>query len=208
MNQTLAKVLYVAGVTTFCTFLGCWAVLAHQENTPTTKATQSAGERRAIAANNDETFLRSAAEGSMLEVKLGEVAEQRAQSEEVKKFAKRMVEDHSKAIEELKALGAREHINLPTNISHQHSLRYKALEKLSGPEFDRAYARDMVQDHQQDINEFKHGAATAQKPELKEFAQKTLPTLESHLEQAKEMMTHVSKEGGSKGRAGGAARQR
>jgi putative membrane protein len=208
MNQTLAKVMYVAGVTTFCTFLGCWAVLAHQENTPNTKASQSAGERRAIAANNDETFLRSAAEGSMLEVKLGEVAEQRAQSEEVKKFAKRMVEDHSKAIEELKALGAREHINLPTNISHQHSLRYKALEKLSGAEFDRAYARDMVQDHQQDINEFKHGAATAQKPELKEFAQKTLPTLESHLEQAKEMMTHVSKEGGSKGRAGGAARQR
>jgi putative membrane protein len=206
MNQSLAKVLYVAGVTTFCTFLGCWAVLAHQENTPT-KA-QSPGMQRAIAANNDETFLRSAAEGSMLEVKLGQVAEQKAQSEEVKKFAQRMVEDHSKALEELKALGAREHINLPTNISHQHSVKYKALEKLSGPEFDRAYARDMVQDHQQDINEFKHGAATAQKPELKEFAQKTLPTLESHLEQAKEMMAHVSKEGGSKGRAAGAAHQR
>jgi putative membrane protein len=206
MNQSLAKVLYVAGVTTFCTFLGCWAVLAHQENTPT-KA-KSPGMQRAIAVNNDETFLRSAAEGSMLEVKLGQVAEQKAQSEEVKKFAKRMVEDHSKALDELKALGAREHINLPTNISHQHSVKYKALEKLSGPEFDRAYARDMVQDHEKDINEFKHGAATAQKPELKEFAQKTLPTLESHLEQAKEMMTHVSKEGGSKGRVGGAARQR
>jgi putative membrane protein len=208
MNQTLAKVLYVAGVTTFCTFLGCWAVLAHQENTPTAHASQSAGERRAIAANNDETFLRGAAEGSMLEVKLGQVAEQRAQSEEVKKFARRMVEDHTKAIDELKAIGARERINLPTNINHQHSLRYKALEKLSGAEFDRAYARDMVQDHQQDINEFKHGAATAQKPELKDFAQKTLPTLESHLQEAKEMMAQVSKESGSKGRSGGSARQR
>jgi putative membrane protein len=207
MNQTLAKVLYVAGVTTFCTFLGCWAVLAHQENTPT-RASQSAGEKRAIAGNNDETFLRGAAEGSMLEVKLGQVAEQRAQSEEVKKFAQRMVEDHTKALDELKAIGAREHINLPTNISHQHSLRYKALEKLSGAEFDKAYARDMVQDHQQDINEFKHGAATAQKPELKDFAQKTLPTLESHLQQAKEMMAQVSKESGSKGRSGGSARQR
>jgi putative membrane protein len=207
MNQTLAKVLYVAGVTTFCTFLGCWAVLAHQENTPT-RASQNAGERRAIAANNDETFLRSAAEGSMMEVKLGQVAEERAQSEEVKKFAKRMIEDHSKTLEELKAIGAQEHINLPTNISHQHSLKYKELEKLSGPEFDRAYARDMVQDHEQDVNEFKKGAATAQKPELKDFAQKTLPTLESHLQEAKQVMAHVSREGVSKGRAGGAARQR
>lgn len=207
MNQTLAKVLYVAGVTTFCTFLGCWAVLAHQGNTPS-RTSQSAGEKRAIAGNNDETFLRGAAEGSMLEVKLGQVAEQRAQSEEVKKFAQRMVEDHTKALDELKAIGAREHINLPTNISHQHSLRYKALEKLSGPAFDKAYARDMVQDHEQDINEFKHGAATAQKPELKDFAQKTLPTLESHLQEAKEMMAQVSKEGGSKGRSGGSARHR
>jgi len=207
MNQTLAKVLYVAGVTTFCTFLGCWAVLAHQENTPT-HSSQSAGEKRAIAGNNDETFLRGAAEGSMLEVKLGQVAEQRAQSEEVKKFAQRMVEDHTKALDELKAIGAREHINLPTNISHQHSLKYKALEKLSGAEFDKAYARDMVQDHEQDINEFKHGAATAQKPELRDFAQKTLPTLESHLQQAKEMMAQVSKESGSRGRSSGSARHR
>jgi putative membrane protein len=207
MNQTWAKALYVAGVTTFCTFLGCWAVLAHQENTPTTHAAQTEGMRHAKAANNDETFLRGAAEGSMLEVKLGQVAEQRAQNEEVKKFAKRMVEDHSKALEELKAIGARQRINLPTTISQRHSLRYKALAKLSGGEFDRAYARDMVRDHEQDVNEFKHGAATAQKPELKEFAQKTLPTLESHLQEAKEMMAHVSRQGTSKSRAGGAARR-
>jgi len=42
MNQSLAKVLYVAGVTTFCTFLGCWAVLAHQENTPVVSKTKYA----------------------------------------------------------------------------------------------------------------------------------------------------------------------
>src|SRR5579864_4322834 len=207
MNQTLAKVLYVAGVTTFCTFLGCWAVLAHQENTPT-QASQSAGEKRAIAGNNDETFLRGAAEGSMLEVRLGQLAEQKGQREEVKEFGKRMVEDHGKVLEELKSIGAREKINLPTNISHQHGLKQKALERLSGPEFDKAYARDMVQDHEQDINEFKHGAATAQKPELKDFAQKTLPTLESHLQQAKEMMAQVSKESGSRGRSSGSARHR
>ena len=208
MNQTLAKVLYVAGVTTFCTFLGCWAVLAHQENTPTTHAAQREGARHANSGFSDETFLRSAAEGSMLEVRLAELAEQKAQSEEVKKFAKRMVEDHSKALEELKEIGAREHINLPTNISHQHGQKQIALEKLSGPEFDRTYAREMVQDHEQDVNEFKQGATSAQKPELKEFAQKTLPTLESHLQEAKEMMAHVSRESSGKGRSGGSGHQR
>ncbi len=88
MNQSLAKVLYVAGVTTFCTFLGCWAVLAHQENTPT----QKQGARRANAPYSDEVFLRNAAEGSLAEIKLGQLAEEKAESPEVKTFAKRMVE--------------------------------------------------------------------------------------------------------------------
>jgi len=201
MNQSLAKMLYVAGVTTFCTFLGCWAVLAHQENTP--KTTQ-----RANAHLSDEVFVRDAAEGSMAEVKLGQLAEEKAQAPEVKNFAKRMVEDHSKALEEIKQLGSKEGINMPTDISHKDAETYNRLSKLSGPEFDRAYAQDMVKDHQKDISEFKRAETSVQKPEVKEFAQKTLPTLQSHLELAQHMQAHVSREGMSKGKASGGASQR
>ena len=197
MNQSLAKVLYVAGVTTFCTFLGCWAVLAHQENTPT----QTQGAHRANAPYSDEVFLRNAAEGSMAEIKLGQLAEEKAAAPDVKNFAKRMVEDHTKASEELKQIAAQEGINLPTDISHKDAQTYERLAKLSGPEFDRAYAQEMVKDHQKDISEFKRGEIAAQKPTLKQFAQHELPTLQSHLELAQHMQAHVAREGMSKGKA-------
>lgn len=203
MNQTLAKVLYVAGVTTFCTFLGCWAVLAHQENAP---AQRSA--RRTNPPYSDEVFLRSAAEGSMAEVKLGQLAEEKAQAPEVKNFAKHMVEDHSKALDELKQIGGQEGINLPTDTSHKDAETYDRLAKLSGPEFDRQYSQEMVRDHQKDISEFKKGETGAQKPALKQFAQKTLPTLQSHLELAQHMQAHVAREGMSKEKGGGGSARR
>jgi putative membrane protein len=201
MNQTLAKVLYVAGVTTFCTFLGCWAVLAHQENTPGAQSSQKSTARRAGTQMNDENFLRNAAEGNIAEVKFGKLAEEKGQSEEVKKFGKRMVEDHSKANEELKQIGSKEGINMPTDWSHKHAQKYDALAKLSGPEFDKAYARSMVQDHETDINEYKQASTTAKNNSLKQYFEQTLPTLESHLQEAKQMQSQVSREGVSKGKA-------
>src|SRR5260370_35691526 len=101
MNQSLGKVVYVVGVTALCTFLGCWGMLADQENTPTTHAAQREGVRHANPPYSDETFMRNAAEGSMAEVKLGQLAEEKAQASEVKNFAKRMIQDHSKAADEL-----------------------------------------------------------------------------------------------------------
>lgn len=199
MNQTLAKVLYVAGVTTFCTFLGCWAVLAHQEQTPTTSARAGARHNPPMS---DENFVRSAAEGSMAEVKMGQLAEEKAEAPEVKNFAKRMVEEHSKALEEIKQLGSQEGINMPTDISHRDAVTYDRLSKLSGGEFDRAYSQEMVKDHQKDISEFKQGESSAQKPAVKQFAQKTLGTLQSHLELAQHMQAHVQKEGLGKGKTG------
>jgi putative membrane protein len=204
MNQSLAKVLYVAGVTTFCTFLGCWAVLAHQENTPK----ESASTRRSHEAGAKETFIRNAAEGNMAEVKLGELAQQKAQNPEVKKFAERMIQDHSKAEEELKQVASHEHVNLPTGTSAKTGATYRSLEKLSGPEFDKAYARTMLQDHQKDVSEFKREASTLPDGPAKQYAQQTLPTLESHLQEAKQMQAQVSREGAGKGKASGGSSRR
>jgi len=208
MNQSLAKVLYVAGVTTFCTFLGCWAVLAHQENTPTTGAQKHQATHRGNPPYADEKFVREAAEGSMAEMKLGQLAEEKGQSDEVKRFGKRMVEDHTKALDELKQIAVQEGINLPTDVSRKDAETYDRLAKLSGPEFDKAYAQEMVRDHQKDVAEFKRATSSAQKPALKQFAQHELPTLESHLQQAKQMMAHVSREGMRKGKASGTPNQR
>jgi putative membrane protein len=188
MNQTLAKILYVAGVTTFCTFLACWAVLAHQENT------QSAS-RQTQTRMADEEFAKKAAQGSMAEVKLGQLAEEKAQSEEVKKFAKRMVEDHTKANDKLKEVAMKENVNLPTDLDSKDEAKYDSLSKLSGPQFDKAYAREMVKDHEQDIAEFRREATNGQKPDLKRFAAETLPTWQSHLKQARGMEQAAMHEG-------------
>jgi putative membrane protein len=198
MNQSMAKVLYVAGVTTFCTFLGCWAVLAHQENTPT----QKQSTRRATTGYTDETFIRNAAEANMAEVKLGQLAEEKAQAPEVKNVAKRIVEDHTKAQDELKQIAQQESINLPTDISHKDALTYDKLSKLSGPEFDREYTKEMVRDHQKDISEFKRAETQVKNPASKEYAQRELPTLQAHLELAQHAQAHVSREGMGKGKAG------
>jgi putative membrane protein len=204
MNQSVAKVLYVAGVTTFCTFLGCWAVLAHQENTPT----KQESARRASAAYSSEGFVRNAAEGNMAEVKLGQLAQEKAQSPEVKKFAERMINDHTKAQEQLKQVADQQHINFPTDVNSKDAATYRSLEKLSGAEFDQAYARTMLRDHEKDVTEFKKEVSTAQNGPVKQYAQETLPTLESHLQEAKQMQAQVSREGVGKGKAGGGSSRR
>ena len=186
MNQTLAKILYVAGVTTFCTFLACWAVFAHQENTQSTS-------RQAKVA--DEEFAKKAAQGNMAEVKLGQLAEEKAQSEEVKKFARRMVEDHTKANDKLKEVAMKENITLPTDLDPKDEAEYERLSKLSGPEFDKAYAKLMLKDHEHDIAEFRRESTSGRKPEVKQFAAETLPVLESHLREARQMEQAAMREG-------------
>jgi len=198
LNSPLMKVAYVAGVTTFCTFLGCWAVLAHQEN----------AQKPAHAAVSDTQFAKKAAQGGMAEVKLGQLAQEKGTSDSVKKFGQRMVEDHSKAGDELKRAAARENITLPDDISAKDKATYDSLSKLSGAAFDRAYARDMVKDHEEDIADFNKEANGGKNAAIKDFAAQTLPTLQDHLKEAKEMRQNVSAsnptptKGNSTGRSG------
>jgi putative membrane protein len=182
-NDALAKTLYVAGVTTFCTFLGCWAVLAHQETTESTK-------RKTVVS--DEQFAKKAAQGAMAEVKLGQLAEEKGTNEAVKRFGQRMVQDHTTANDELKEAAQKENIALPSDLDAKDQATFEALSKLSGPAFDKAYARDMVKDHEEDIAEFKREATAGQKESIKIFATETLPTLKDHLKEAREMRQSVA----------------
>jgi putative membrane protein len=181
-NNPWIKASYVAAVTTFCTFLGCWAVLAHQESNPAP----------AKVAASDAQFAKKAAQGGMAEVKLGQLAQQKGTAESVKKFGARMVEDHSKAGNELKQAASQENIALPSDVSAKDKATYDSLSKLSGAAFDRAYAKDMVKDHEEDIADFNKEASGGQSPAIKDFATQYLPTLQDHLKEAKEMRQNVA----------------
>jgi putative membrane protein len=133
---------------------------------------------------HDRQFLKEAAQGGMAEVELGQLAVQKASSDDVKKFGQRMINDHSKANDELKQLASSKGITLPTEPNAKQKATKKRLAGLSGQQFDKAYMADMVQDHKQDVADFRKESSSARDQDIKSFASKTLPTLEDHLKQA------------------------
>jgi putative membrane protein len=136
---------------------------------------------------DDKKFVKEAAIGGMAEVELGKLAQQKASSDAVKQFGQKMVNDHSKANEELKAAATKDGLELPTELDKKHQKLMDKLSKLSGPEFDKAYIKNMVKDHKKDVSEFQDEASKGTMPGIKEFAQKTLPTLEQHLQMVKDL---------------------
>lgn len=133
----------------------------------------------------DKKFITKAAAGGMAEVELGRLATQKAASDDVKKFGQRMVDDHSKANDQLKVLAGSKGIDLPGKLDAKEQATKDRLSRLSGEQFDRAYIQDMVKDHTKDVVEFRHESSVAKDPEVKNFAAQTLPTLQAHLSQAK-----------------------
>ena len=152
-----------------------------------TTTKQASTHHTTATAMTDQQFADAAAQGGMAEVKLGQLAEDKGQNQAVKDFGKRMVTDHSKANDDLKTAAQKDNITLPDKMSAHDQAQYDRLSKLSGEAFDRAYARDMVRDHRGDIAAFKHEADDGKVTGIKDFASQTLPTLEDHLKDAREM---------------------
>ncbi len=149
---------------------------------------QPRGEMKPMS---DADFAKEAAQGGAAEVKLGQLAEEHGSSDAVKDFGKRMVNDHLKAGDNLKAAAVKSSIDLPAGLSAKDQATYDRLEKLSGTEFDQAYARDMVRDHIQDIAAFRQESNAGSDPNIKTFATHTLPMLQDHLRAAHAMAHEV-----------------
>jgi putative membrane protein len=145
----------------------------------------SSGTSSAKLAPADRQFVKKAAEGGLAEVELGKLASEKADSPDVKQFGQRMVDDHSKANDQLKQVASEKGITIPDKLSAKDAATKARLEKLSGRAFDRAYMRDMVTDHTKDVSEFRMESKNAKDPDVKNFASQTLPTLKDHLKEAK-----------------------
>jgi len=158
-----------------------------QSQTPNTTRTQTNANSSVVTSSGSEDieFVLDAAQGGLAEVELGKLAAQRAQNDDVKKFAQRMVDDHTKANEQLKKIADSKSIKLPTEVDSKDKALMQRLEKLNGAAFDRTYMNAMVNDHTKDVSEFKREANAGRDPQVKSFAESTLPTLEEHLQQAK-----------------------
>jgi putative membrane protein len=133
------------------------------------------------ATDPDQKFYKTAAEGGLAEVQLGQLAEDKATDDAVKQFGARMVTDHSAVNQKLEQLAQSKNISLPTSPSVMEMASKTKLEVLSGNTFDKSYIKGMVEDHEQDIALFKKEARSGTDPDAKAFAVATLPTLKEHL---------------------------
>ncbi len=175
--------------TIFLLFLSAAFALPAAVAQQSSKSSDQSGSSGAMSGSksSDTTFLKKAAAGGLAEVELGQLAQQKASSEEVKKFGERMVTDHTKANDELKAVAQKENVELPQEPSAKDKATKARLEKLSGAQFDQAYMKDMVKDHRTDVSEFEHESNSAKDPAVKSFATQTLPVLKEHLREAEKL---------------------
>lgn len=155
--------------------------------TLTATTTGSTGGTSSALSPDDKEFVSKAGMGGLAEVQMGNLALQKASNADVKAFGQRMVTDHSKANEELQQLATAKGVALPTELTGEMKDTYDHLASLSGAEFDTSYMKHMVEDHEKDVAEFDKASTSATDADLKAWAGKTLPTLQSHLQNAKDV---------------------
>ena len=138
-------------------------------------------------------FAVEAADLGMKEVQLSTTALTKASSPEVKQFAQMMVDDHTKANNELKALAQQKNITLPTVVGNENQREIENLSDKTGADFDKEYMDQMVKDHKEAIDEFEDAAENDKDAELKSWASSKLAALRQHLAEAERIQETVKK---------------
>jgi putative membrane protein len=165
-----------------------------QRAVPMQQQPSQAGQR---LSSRDRDFVREAALGGMAEVELGRLAQQNAGNPQVKEFGARMVHDHSMANNQLSRIANAQGARMPQQLSRKYQETRDRLSRLHGAAFDRAYMRNMVNDHNEDIQLFRRQARTGQNQSLRQFAQQTLPVLDQHDRMAYEIDRSLTATGSS-----------
>ena len=141
----------------------------------------------AVYRQNANVFMNKAAQSGMAEVALGNLALQKSQNGEIRRFAQMIVDDHTKANDELKSLASAKNVRLPAKVSSDQRSAANKLNGISGAEIDKAFMRQMVKDHEAVVNLFQKQANSNDDADLKAFAANHLPILQGHLQMARSL---------------------
>src|SRR5260370_5972880 len=176
----------VAGVTMMLRLLTTPAVVAvgllaaplsfAQTGQPSHAAATSAKD---ALDQEDKTFVREAATGGMAEVELSKIA-QKSENADVKRFAERMIEDHTKANDQLTSIATGLGVEMPKTVDSEHQRMREKLQTLHGKAFDDQYTRDMVEDHNKAVKLFQQEERSGHNTELKQVSAENLTTLGEH----------------------------
>ena len=140
----------------------------------------------------DTSFMKKVAENTKSELELATLAQQKAADPQVKEFAEKIMTDHQKAGEQLKEVAQKENVDLPDRKSSGETMEKGRLDRLNGADFDRAYMKHMVAEHEQDINDFRKEATNSKDDNVRKFASENLPVLQAHLKMARTINAKVN----------------
>lgn len=180
--------------------VGCTST--NKAATPDTAAQpgSAASSPSSPSSNPDQEFVTKAAQGNSAEVELGKIVAAKSKNPSVKQFAQMMVKDHTTALNELQELAQSKNLNFNDDLPDDAKALQAKLSGAKGKELDKEYMDNMVEDHQKDVQEFTDKSQSAKDPDVKQWAGKTLPTLQKHLEKARQIDAKLNK-----GKAAGSA---
>jgi len=159
----------------------------------TTKSGQKADHAQTQKADKDsQKFIKTAIEGNIAEVDIGKLAQEKGKSDAVKKFGQMLETDHAKANDEAKSVAQQVGVEPPSGASVGEKATYLKLKVLSGDTFDKSFANTMVSDHEGDIKQYQK--ASGKNDAVGEYAKKTLPTLQKHLQEAKQLQAQLKQQ--------------
>jgi len=158
---------------------------------PPAEAKQTSGSD--ALSSVDKRFILDAASGGQAEVELGQLARDTAQSDAVKKYGQRMIDDHSLGNIALTGLAAQKGMTIPEGLNAKDQSLKDRLGRLYGEAFDKEYMREMVKAHEQDVAAFQREAAQGKDADLTNWVRSALPTLQTHLVMARDVESLVNK---------------
>jgi len=176
--------------------VGCTST--NKASTPDTAAQPNSGATSASSSsspssNPDQDFVTKAAQGNSAEVELGKIVAAKSKDPSVKQFAQMMVKDHTTALNELQELAQTKNLNFNDDLPDDAKSLQEKLSSDTGKQLDKDYMDGMVEDHQKDVQEFTDKSQNAKDPDVKQWASKTLPTLQKHLEKAQQIDAKLNK---------------
>jgi putative membrane protein len=141
----------------------------------------------------DRTFIQDAAKANQDEIDVGKLAEQKSSNPQVKSYGQTLVNDHTKGLKDLENVASKESFSIQPHQDATARAEYHKLEGLNGPQFDRTFVSQMVQDHEKAISMFEQALKNTQNPELRNYINSTLPVLRKHLTEAQDLERNLNK---------------
>jgi putative membrane protein len=162
-------------------------------------ANAQAGAGQSSSGMSDQDFFKKAAESNLAEIQIGQLAQQKASSDDVKQLAQKLVTDHQANMQQLQQLAQKKGVTLPDKPDSKHAAMLAKMQNMSGADFDKAFTKSQVKDHQKNIDLFSRQASQAKDPDVKSYASQTVDSLHQHLDSARSSM----KSSGNSAKSGG-----